>query len=151
MSVVLKAPPPPELRARGGDSGWKEIARTADDIETHLLVGIMTEAGIETRVVKDRSGNGAWLYGGSDPWAPSTIFVRSFEVEPARMVLVELAWDEPTAERASASHGNGDGRTVAWWVIALILGILFTGIGLVGTARMTGNCPPIVCGEAGPP
>ena len=98
MSITLENPPPPALVRTGGDSEWTELAEARDDIDAHLLIGLLQETGIETRTVKDRSGPGAWLYGGSNPWAPVMVLVRRYDRERAGILLAEMAWEGPTAE-----------------------------------------------------
>lgn len=75
----------------GGGSGWTRLAVASNDIEAHLLEGCLLEAGIETRTVKDRTAPGAWLMGGSNPWAPVEVHVRRFQLDDARLVLLEVA------------------------------------------------------------
>ena len=110
MTVGVDRPPPPVSQERGGgDQSWVELLKASDDIEAHLLGGRLLEAGIEARNVKDRSGP-AWMYGGSNPWAPVTILVRRAELEAARLVLAEISWSAPAYEANgtfSLQHPNG--------------------------------------------
>jgi hypothetical protein len=148
--------PPPETKDRtgGGGSEWVELTRADNDIDAHLLAGRLAQEGIENRWVKDRSGYGAWMYGGSNPWAPVTILVQRFQLEDARMVLAEVSFDSPAVEPQHATDRPRHPRSgmVAWWVIALALGILFTAIALMQTARSMTPCPAgATCGQpAGP-
>jgi hypothetical protein len=109
----------------GGGSSWVELARARNDIDAHLLSGRLAEAGIETKRIKQRGTSPSWLIGGSDPWAPVTVLVRSFELDEARLVLAELSWAAP----AAGAHPSPDAqrpRHVMWWAAALGLGVLLT-------------------------
>ncbi len=90
MPTRLQAPPPPAgtRSGGGGGSGWIQLVKAADDIEAHLLAGRLAEAGIEVQTLPDRAAPGAWLYGGSNPWAPVRVLVRRRQLEEARLVLV---------------------------------------------------------------
>jgi hypothetical protein len=93
------------------------------------------------------------MYGGSNPWAPVTILVRRFQLEDARMVLAEVSFDAPAVEPQHPSDQPRRPRSgaVAWWVIALALGILFTAIALMQTARSMAPCHAgATCQPAGP-
>ena len=143
-------PPPAALEDRGGDgsNAWVELTVARDDIDAHLLSGRLLEEGIETRGVKDRAAPGAWLYGGSNPWAPVTIMVRRLELDAAQLVLVEMAFDAPAARPASAlESAPGEGRRAAkWWVTALALGIVLTALLLAEMGRAVGRCGvPLIC------
>ena len=128
MGVGVLSPPPPALTDRGGEGGggsdWVHLARARDDIDAHLLTGRLSQAGIETRRIVDRSAPGAWLHGGANPWAPVNIYVRRVQLEDARLVLAEISYDAPPA----ASSGRSTGRRVAtvWWATAIGLGIALT-------------------------
>ncbi|MDQ3987068.1 MAG: DUF2007 domain-containing protein [Actinomycetota bacterium] len=131
----------------GGGRGWVELLRATDDIEAHLLTGRLGEVGIETMSVKDRSAPGAWLYGGSNPWAPVAILVRKIQLEDARLVLAEISWTAPAFENASEAERRGHrSGAVAWWAAAIALGMIFTAIGLLRTAQGLNGCEiPIIC------
>jgi hypothetical protein len=144
---ILDIPPPP-IRSRhgGGGSGWTELTRAANDIDAHLLVGRLTEAGVESTTMKDRSAPGAWLYGGSNPWAPVVIMVRRLQLDDARIVMAEIAFELPARER----HGDVEEshqwrRLLIWWAAALAIGALFTGISLMRTAEAFQRCGLSVC------
>jgi Putative prokaryotic signal transducing protein len=123
MGTKLDLPPPPSLtKGGGGGSGWVELASARDDIDAHLLEGRLHEAGIETRAIKDRRAPGAWLYGGSNPWAPVTIFVRRFQLENARLVLAEISFMAPNP----GVDRRPPPRIAMKWVLALGLGALLT-------------------------
>jgi Putative prokaryotic signal transducing protein len=152
MSVATKLPPPPVSTAvEGGGNGWVELTWARNDIEAHLLTGRLKESGIETRRVKDRSAPGAWLYGGSNPWAPVAVLVRELQLEDARIVMAEISWAGPAAPARSRDPESGPSRAVAWWVAALVLGVIFTAIGLARTAELFESCGlPVVCQEGSP-
>jgi hypothetical protein len=113
----------------------------------------LEEAGVETHTVKDRSAPGAWLYGGSNPWAPVVVLVRRLQLEEARLVLAEISFSGPAAERApedDASKGRWATRALVWWVAAIILGLIFTTIALVRTAELIRSCDVrLLCSEEG--
>jgi hypothetical protein len=121
----LDLPPPPE-EERGGGSGWTELTRARNDIDAHLLVGRLQEGGIETRTVKDRQSLGAWIYAGSNPWAPVMILVRRFQLDDARLILMEISLDAPRAFQPRISHVSRGRSSVIWWATALLLGLLFS-------------------------
>lgn len=104
--------------------------KASDDIDAHLLTGRLTEAGVETTTVKERDRPGSWTLGGSDPWAPVTILVRKFQLDDARLVLAEVAFDAPTVDPGGRLASDGRGHWALWWGIALTLGIAFSALGL---------------------
>lgn len=143
---------PPEAGCEeggGGGSGWVELIRAGNDIEAHLVAGRVTAAGVEVRVVKDRSAPGAWLYGGANPWAPATILVRRSQLTDARIALAEASFEAPAAEAAVRTTGARDWKTpVVWWSLALGLGALMTGVALARTAVALDRCDlPLVCSD----
>lgn len=142
-------PPFVEEDRRGGGARWIELTKAHDDIDAHLLIGRLDEAGIETRTLKDRTAPGAWLYGGSNPWAPVTILVRSFELDSARLVLAELAYEGPAVDPERPVPPAARRKTaLLWWVTALILGVTFTALIVAQAARATPGCQlPILCEE----
>ena len=147
MQGIVDAPPPPvRSRRGGGGSGWTQLTRAANDIDAHLLVGRLTEAGVESTTMKDRSAPGAWLYGGSNPWAPVVIMVRRMQLEDARIVLAEIAFELPAREaHAEEKEAHGWRRPLVWWAAALVLGALLTGISLMRTAEAFKRCGLAVC------
>lgn len=159
MSLTVARPPlsgfgggPPEARSGedgGGGSGWVELVRAGNDIEGHLVAGRVAAAGVEARVVKDRSAPGAWLYGGANPWAPVMILVRKVQLMDARMALAEASFEAPAAEAPGRIAPARDWKTpLVWWSLALGLGILLTGVALSRTAVALGRCDlPLVCGD----
>jgi hypothetical protein len=142
----------PEMDFGGGGSGWVELLVARDDIEAHLLMGRLSEAGVETRSVKDRSAP-AWLFGGSNQWASVTVLVKKIQLEDARLVLAEISFAQPPAdpEANEAPQSPSFRRAVTWWALALALGIAFTGVALARTADTVRGCDvPIICGKATP-
>lgn len=133
----------------GGGSGWVRLLTAANDIEAHLLAGRLSGSGVEVRVLKDRSAPGAWLYGGSNPWAPVTIMVHQLQLVDARMVLAEISFEGPSAEgEATAPATGGWKRSLVWWSLALGLGMLFTSLALARTASAVDTCDlPLLCGQ----
>lgn len=131
----------------GGGSGWVELVTASNDIEAHLVAGRVSAAGVEVRVVKDRSAPGAWLYGGANPWAPVTILVRKIHLTDARIALAEAAFEGPPADATVRTVAGRDWLTpVVWWSLALGLGALLTGVALSRTATALDRCElPLVC------
>ena len=139
QSVIERPPPPIEATWRGGDSGWIHLFRAEGDIEAHLLTGRLKTAGIDTRLVKDRSGLGAWLHGGSDPWAPVDVLVRKVHAQEARIILAEIALAQP----AYVEHDPAVPvvrRAILWWALAIALGAGLTSIALARTADHLDRC-----------
>lgn len=128
----------------GGGSGWVELVRARDDIDAHLLAGRLLEAGIESRAVKDRFAPGAWLYGGSNPWAPVTIMVRRVQLEDARLVLAEISFDAPSAGARNLGVLPHRWSRVTLWITALVLGALLTALLLTEETLLSSLCR-IVC------
>jgi hypothetical protein len=146
MSVGTSIPPPPvSTPEEGGGSEWVELHRASNDIDAHLLTGRLEEAGIETRWVKDRGSPGAWLYGGSNPWAPVTIFVRRYQLVDARIVLADISLSNSSAPD---DDPNSSPWTIplVWWVTAILLGVAFTAVWLLGARGSIRSCEvPVVC------
>ena len=150
-------PVPPASERGGGGAGWVELARTRNDIEAHLLAGRLNEAGVETSCLKDRGAPGAWLHGGSNPWAPVTVFVKKMQLDDARLVLAEISWSQPSIDPISppvCEPQAGRRYAVTWWIAAIALGLLFTSIALARTGEVLRSCDlPLVCasGPSGSP
>lgn len=139
--------PAPPAAPGGGGAWWVELVRTGNDIEAHLLSGRLDEAGIDCRRLKDRGAPGAWLYGGSNPWAPVAVLVQRYRLEDARLVLAEISWSQPAVDPTSVG-GSPDSRPPAllWWAAAIALGLAFTSVALVRTADSLDSCDlPLVC------
>jgi Putative prokaryotic signal transducing protein len=147
--MKLDSPPPPTMSPGGGGGGWVDLARAENDIDAHLLVGRLTGAGIEARTVPDRAAPGAWLLGGSNPWAPVTILVRRWQLEDARLVLAEISFDAPAAQVDGEPGARGTKPVpIVWWATALALGVFFSVVALTEAARAIGPCPlPVVCDD----
>ena len=141
MEAVIDRPPTSGFvpDGGGGGDGWVCVFRAAGDIEAHLLSGRLEASGIETSSIKDRRG-AAWLHGGSDPFAPVDIMVRRLQLEEARLVLAEIAYEIPFEPSPDAKTGW---RTaLVWWGAALALGVAFTSIALARTADQLERCDP---------
>lgn len=148
---ISSGPPPVEHGdgRGGGGSGWVTLATAANDIEAHLLAGRLGEAGVEAQVMKDRSAPGAWLYGGSNPWAPAVVLVRQLQLDDARFVLAEISFEAPAATRTMGVLRRDWRTPVLWWSLALGLGVLMTGIGLSRTEAALRHCDlPLLCTDA---
>lgn len=151
MSLRIDAPAPPLWLddENGGGSEWVVFARTPNDIAAHLLTGFLNEAGIETQAVTDRSGPGAWLHGGSDPWAPVTVYVRKYQYEDGRILQAELALLDESSTPPPRPSAHSRAGVITWWIAALALGALFTGIALAQTAAFLEKCDwRLVCEES---
>ena len=138
-------PPLAADRVGGGGSGWVTLTQAANDIEAHLVTGRLSEAGVEATTVKDRSASGAWLHGGSDPWAPVLILVRKLQLDDARLVLAEVAWEGPAVERGEILADGQWRKPATFWAIAIGLGVLFTALGLAQTAENMKRCGSVSC------
>jgi hypothetical protein len=140
--ALIPIPPPPMVAEPGGGGGseWVELIRAKNDIDAHLLTGRLNESGIETRAMTDRSAPGAWLYGGSNPWAPVIVLVRRLQLEDARLVLAEISLRGPEAPPPPRRRGPGFPFPLLWWIIALALGVIFTSLSVAATARSVGSC-----------
>jgi hypothetical protein len=148
MSVLIDRPPPPVASDRGGGGGseWVQLVKARDDIDAHLLGGRLDEAGVESRLVKDRFAPGAWLYGGSNPWAPVTVLVRRRQLEDARLVLAEISFDAPSADSRPPAHLR---IAPLWWATALGLGALLSIVVLLQTAQSIAICKALpFCSES---
>jgi hypothetical protein len=138
MSSRLDVPPlvvpPPPVPEGGGDSEWTQLTRARNDIDAHLLVGRLQEGGVETRTVKDRHAPGAWIYAGSNPWAPVAVFVRRFQLDEARLILMEISLEETDRQRALATDRPPPrgirASPLLWWATALVLGAIFTALAI---------------------
>jgi len=128
---VGSGPPPSQPESLGGDGrGWVDLVSARNDIEAHLLTGRLNEAGIETSTLVDRGYPGAFLYGGHNPWAQVAILVRRMDLEAARLVLAEIAFEGPPSPPPGPRDKVRRRRGVAlWWALAIALALLFTGLG----------------------
>ena len=145
MPTRLDLPPPPSRLDDdgGGGSEWVPLITADNDIDAHLLEGCLNQAGVEVRAIKDRSGP-VWMLGGSNPWAPVAIWVRRFQLEDSRIVLAELSYQWPSAH--AVDDRTSGWPAIAWWAVAIALGILFTGIGLARTVdAFDEHCASAVC------
>jgi hypothetical protein len=124
----------------GGGDGWVTLARAANDIEAHLLIGRLGSAGVETNSVKDRTAPGSWIYSGSNPWAPVTVLVKRLQLDDARLVLAELAFEGPDATKEALQPAGRWRGPLLWWTAAVGIGVLFTGLGLLQAANEMERC-----------
>ena len=106
------------VRARGSVTeahvahDWERLTAANDDIDARLLVGVLEEAGIESRTVKDRSGYGDYLLGGSNPWAPVAVHVHASALGDARRILEELRPAQESEPRPV--------RPVRWYTVVAV-------------------------------
>ena len=132
------APPVDPFSGGSGGSGWTKLVQAPNDIEAHLVIGRLAEAGIETQSLKDRSGP-AWLFNGSNPWAPVIVLVRKLQLEDAQLVLAEVAFAAPAAVKEEPRR-RSMWAAILWWSAAIALGILFTALGWVQANEMMESC-----------
>ena len=140
MTTSVRQPPPGLLEDLdgSGDSGWTVLIKARHDIDAHLLAGRLTEAGIESRTMKDISAPGSWMYGGSNPWAPVTILVKKLDLDDARVVLAEISYEGPTAdELAAQAVERHRSYPVVWWVTAVVLGAALSFLVLSQVTRLS--------------
>jgi hypothetical protein len=128
------------------------LVKAANNIEAHLLAGRLAEAGVETQTLPDRTAPGAWLYGGSNPWAPVTVLVRRRQLDDARLVLVEISWAGPAAE-PRLSDAQSRPVPLLWWATAVALGVLFTAAALLHATRSSAAvcAEPVICDKTSAP
>jgi catechol 2,3-dioxygenase-like lactoylglutathione lyase family enzyme len=142
-------PPPVDLgdEGGGGGSGWVRLLRARNDIDGHLLVGRLGEAGVEACMVWEKGAPSAWLYGASKPWSPVAVMVRRRQLDDARLVLAEVSWEGPDHVREVAVETPDWRVPVVWWATAIVLGTLLTGTALAELANATFvRCRvPILC------
>jgi hypothetical protein len=127
-----------------------QLLTAPNDIEAHLVAGRLSEAGVEVQVVKDRSAPGAWIYGGANPWGPTTIMVRRLQLNDAHMVLAEVSFEGPSAQVETSPPPSATGwrRPLVFWSFALGLGLLLTSVALGRTANAVDRCDlPLLCGD----
>ena len=139
-------PPLPPLDDEGEDGGgsdWLELTVARNDIDAHLLIGRLSEEGIDTRIARDRRAPGAWLYGGANPWAPVKILVKRFQMQDARFVLAEIAFSAP-AHAVVRTEGRSWKVPALWLAAALVVAALIGGA-VVETSRSGTGCDPLVC------
>ena len=148
-SILL--PPPASVWKDGGGSGWVELIRARGDIDAHLLVGRLAEAGVETRTFTDRSAPWTWMHAGSDPWAPVSILVRRLQLDDARLVLAEISYELPAAPPPVTRESSRWKGPVLWWSLALALGAIFTGIALIQTVTLMDRCAEGACAQPATP
>ena len=86
------------------------------------------------------------MLAGSNPWAPVSILVRKLQLEDARLVLAEISFSLPAAPPQPAARPDGKWRApLVWWLAAIALGAIFTGIGLVQTVTSMEQCARGAC------
>ena len=155
MPTKVDLPPPlvDVIPDDGGGSDWVHLITARHDIDANLLEGRLREAGIDSHQLKDRNAPGAWLYGGSNPWAPVNIFVQRLQLDDARLLLAEISLDGPNAEELAAlSAQRRRSFPIMWWVTAVLLGIVLTVLALNQLARSTTFCQiPALCDTSGTP
>lgn len=153
MTTSVRQPPPGLLEDLGGsgDSGWTVLIKARHDIDAHLLAGRLTEAGIESRTLKDIGAPGSWMFGGSNPWAPVAILVRKLDLDDAKVVLAEISYEGPTAdELAAQAVERHRSYPVVWWVTAVVLGAALSFLVLSQVTRLSdmGCQLPAMCEKA---
>ena len=152
MAIRLDPPPPhfDDLFGGSGGSGWVVLIKARHDIDAHLLTGRLAEAGIDTRTMPDVGAPGAWMYGGSNPWAPVSVLVKKHDLDDAKLVLAEISYEGPTADELAAQVAERHGSfAVVWWVTAVLLGAALSVLVLSQVARWTetGCQLPALCDQ----
>ena len=100
--------------------------------------------------MKDVKAPGAWMYGGSNPWAPVAILVRKVDLDDARLVLAEISYEGPTADQLAAQATERQRSfPVVWWVTALLLGAALSVLVVSQVTRFSDSgCQlPALCGQ----
>jgi len=145
----LPAPPLEErLGDAGGGSGWVELVTAKDDIDAHLVSGLLTNAGIESIHLHDVRAQ-TWLYGGADPNSPVRVMVRRLQLEDARLVLAEQAFEAPDYR---APEGEGRPRAASrhgplWIGTAVAVGAILGALIMLQLVRPVIPCQlPVLCG-----
>ncbi|MBW3594209.1 MAG: DUF2007 domain-containing protein [Actinobacteria bacterium] len=142
MPTVIDLSPPDlhEHFGGSGGSGWVELIKARHDIDAHLLAGRLAEAGIESRSMKDVSAPGAWMYGGSNPWAPVSILVKKVDLDDAKVVLAEISYEGPSADRVAGQAAELQGPLrIVWWITAILLGAALSVLVLSQVTRWNGS------------
>ena len=144
LAIGVELPPPPTdvVHSGGGGDGWSELVTARNDIDAHLLLGRLAEAGVEARGVKDRRAAGAWLFGGSNPWAPVAVWVRTRQLDDARIVLAQIELDrlDRGAHAAADPDGVAPRRAPAWWAVAVGLGVVLALVTALQGAGLAAGC-----------
>jgi hypothetical protein len=157
MGVRVEAPPPIDTAhesSGGGGGDWVELFKAANDIDAALLTGRLDDAAIETRTIKDRREPGAWLYGGSNPWAPVMVYVRRRQLTDAQIVLAEIsvASSKEDTQKPAPSRSGHRRLPVIWWATALVLGIALSALIVNQVTSSSGPCVvPVFCNERNSP
>lgn len=150
MNTTVGRPPPDLLEDLGGsgDSGWAVLIKARHDIDAHLLAGRLTEAGIESRTMPDVGAPGAWMCGGSNPWAPVSVLVKKLDLDDAKVVLAEISYEGPTTDQLVAQAVERQRSfPIVWWVTAVLLGVALSFLVLSQVTRWSGiGCQlPALC------
>lgn len=152
MTKTIDRPPPTLLDdlGGGGGSGWAVLIKARHDIDAHLLAGRLAEAGIESRTMKDVTAPGAWMYGGSNPWAPVSILVKKLDLDDAKLVLAEISYEGPTADQLAVQASDRQRSfPFIWFVTALVLGAALSVLVVSQVTRFSDSgCQlPALCGD----
>lgn len=152
MTKTIDRPPPTLLDdlGGGGGSGWAVLIKARHDIDAHLLAGRLAEAGIESRTMKDVTAPGAWMYGGSNPWAPVSILVKKLDLDDAKLVLAEISYEGPTADQLAVQASDRQRSfPLIWFVTALVLGAALSVLVVSQVTRFSDSgCQlPALCGD----
>lgn len=150
MRTGTDLPSPPLERRKGdpgGGSDWVELVIARDDIDAHLVSGLLTNAGIDSMHVHDVRAP-VWLYGGADPHSPVRVMVRRLYLEDARIVLAEQALEAPAyGPKSSDPMPSPARRSVLWLTTAIALGAILVALIFVQLARPLIACQlPVLCG-----
>lgn len=121
------------------DIRWAKLMVAADDIEAHLIVGRLAEAGIDFLVEPDRTGYGDYLMAGHNPHAPVVIHVDADRLREAELALEEgsdtVGSDLPAQGFEDAPLAAPSGAGVRWWIAVALLAVIVMGF-LLGSAAL---------------
>jgi hypothetical protein len=79
-----------------------------------------------------------------NPWAPVTVYVRSHQLDDARLTLAEVAFTGPDAVRSTAIKSRD--LALKWWATAILLGLVLSGLALAQLTGAGAGCQlPVLC------
>lgn len=114
-------PPPPSSGegGSGGGNGWCLLTTADNQIQAHLLRGILEEHGIECLLDGFNAAPGAWMMPFGDPLAPVRLLVRRLDRHSASLLLHEVGH-----EPASVADEGRSGYSRTEMLVALSIGLL---------------------------
>ncbi len=85
---------------------WVEVASARDDYEAQLILGRLSQVGIEGQTLKSGSALGAGVTGVQNPWGPVSVLVPPHQLDAARDALEDDAREEPEARTLLPASSN---------------------------------------------